>query len=148
MATFAEFAGQAPELAAKLRARLAEKPLAYLATVREDGAPRVHPVTPILSANALFVFMEPTSPKGHDLRRDGRYALHSAVDDNDGGGGEYLIEGRATAVDDPAIRDEAATASPYSPAERYILFTFAIERVLFTHYPNGQPQRERWKAAP
>ncbi|MGH2405330.1 MAG: pyridoxamine 5'-phosphate oxidase family protein, partial [bacterium] len=52
--------------------------MAYLATLRGDGAPRVHPVTPIVGEGRLFLFMEPTSPKGHDLRRDGRYALHSS----------------------------------------------------------------------
>ncbi len=49
--------------------------VAYLATVRKDGSPRVHPMTPIIGQGHLFVFMEPTSPKGHDLQRDGRYAI-------------------------------------------------------------------------
>jgi hypothetical protein len=39
-------------------------------------------VTPILGENRLFIFMEPTSPKGHDLRRDGRYTLHCSVADS------------------------------------------------------------------
>jgi hypothetical protein len=46
--------------------------VAFLATVRKNGSPRVHPVTPIIGEERLFIFMEPTSPKGHDLRRDGR----------------------------------------------------------------------------
>ena len=76
------------ELAEFGRARLAGRP-AYLATVRQDGSPRVHPVTPIVGDGHLFIFMEPTSPKGHDLQRDGRYALHSSVEDTGGGGGEF-----------------------------------------------------------
>jgi len=71
----------APELAEFGEQRFAGG-VAYLATVKSDGAPRVHPVTPIVAPDRLFLFMEPTSPKGHDLRRDGRYALHCAVDDS------------------------------------------------------------------
>ena len=62
-----------PELAAFGAERFSSG-VAYLATVRKDNSPRVHPVTPIIGEGRLFVFMEPTSPKGHDLRRDGRYA--------------------------------------------------------------------------
>ena len=58
---------QHPELAAFGSARLNGR-VAYLATVRKDGSPRVHPMTPIIGEGHLFVFMEPTSPKGHDLR--------------------------------------------------------------------------------
>jgi hypothetical protein len=58
-----------------LRGRPPGRPPAYLATVRSDGRPRFHPVTPIIADNALFVFMEPTSPKGRDLRERGWYAL-------------------------------------------------------------------------
>lgn len=38
--------------------------VAYLGTLRADGSPRIHPVTPIVSER-LFLFMEPTSPKEH-----------------------------------------------------------------------------------
>jgi hypothetical protein len=72
------FEAQHPELAALGAERLNGK-VAYRATLREDGAPRVHPITPIIGHGQLFVFMEPTSPKGHDLQRDGRYAIHCSV---------------------------------------------------------------------
>ncbi len=52
--------------------------LAFLATVRKDGAPRLHPVCPVLSGDHLFVLITPTSPKRSDLLRDGRYALQPA----------------------------------------------------------------------
>jgi hypothetical protein len=51
--------------------------LAFLATVRSDGAPRLHPVCPVLSNDRLFVLITPASPKRQDLLRDGRYALQS-----------------------------------------------------------------------
>ena len=65
MTIWKEFAQQAPELAEFGKARFASG-VAYLGTVRTDGSPRVHPVTPILGEQ-LFLFMEPTSPKGKDL---------------------------------------------------------------------------------
>ena len=88
-----EFASQAPSLAAYGRARLGAG-VAYLATVRKSGSPRLHPVTPVLG-ESLFLFMEPTSPKGHDLRRGSGYVLHCGVEDTGGGAGEFLVEGRA-----------------------------------------------------
>ena len=47
-------------------------PITYLATVRRDGAPRVHPVCPIIAKGRMFVAIAPDSPKRLDLVRDGR----------------------------------------------------------------------------
>ncbi len=120
MATWREFAEASPGLAAKGRERLHGR-VGYLATVRADGSPRVHPVTPIVGEDELFVLMEPTSPKGHDLRREPRYQLHVGVEDTNGGGGELYVRGSAQFVDDPATRQRAVAACTYRPAERYIL---------------------------
>src|SRR5687767_6093784 len=104
MARWGDFAAAEPELAAFVWERLRTAP-AYLATVRADGAPRVHPVTPIATADGLYVFMEPTSPKGTDLRERGWFALHNAVPDNAGTGGEASLRGTGRAVDDDAVRE-------------------------------------------
>lgn len=120
--------------------------VAYLATIKADGSPRVHPVTPIIGPDDLFLFMEPTSPKGHDLRRDGRYALHSAVENSDGGGGEFLLTGSAHLVTSPEIRQVASSYASYTPADRYILFNLDIETAASTIYDDhGQAHRRRWK---
>jgi hypothetical protein len=133
-----------PELADFGKARFAQG-VAYLATVRKDGGPRVHPVTPIVGHGRLFLFMEPTSPKGYDLKRDGRYALHSAVHDSGGSNGEFIITGRGRLVEDAAIRALAVDAATYDPAERYILFELTIENALSTVYEEGQSVRQRWQ---
>jgi hypothetical protein len=135
-----------PELAASAEARLLSG-VAYLATTARDGAPRVHPVTPIIGGGSIFVFMEPTSPKGHDLRRDGRFALHSAVHDAQGSGGEFLLRGRARFVDEPDERARATAASSYEPANRYVLFELLPDELLVTDYPEGAPRSRRWRAA-
>src|SRR6266571_9020706 len=101
--TWQVFEAAAPEIAAYAIQRLAGR-VAYLATVRPDGGPRVHPVTPIIGAGGLFLFMEPTSPKGRDLRERSWYALHNGVPDIRGTGGEFSVIGRAVPVDEPDVR--------------------------------------------
>lgn len=149
MSTWQEFAAAAPALAAFGSQRL-ERKVAYLATIRADGAPRVHPVSPFIGQGHLFVYMEPTSPKGHDLLRTGRYALHCSVEDTSGGAGEFSISGRAKLVDDLAMRAVAFTAAQaagYSPKDRYIVFELSVERALSTIYVKDQPIRKRWAAS-
>lgn len=144
MATWGEFAQAHPELAEFGASRLPGN-VAYLATIRQDGSPRVHPVTPILGQGHLFLFMEPTSPKGQDLRRDGRYALHCAVSGSDGASGEFLVSGRAVFVEDPVLRALATQAASYTPKERYVLFELHLESALSTIYQAERPVRQRWK---
>ena len=145
-ATWARFAEAEPDLAAFGAALINTRP-AYLATVREDGSPRVHPVTPIVAPRGLFVFMEPTSPKGADLRERSRFALHNGVPDMDGTGGEFIVSGAAVPVDDPEVRAEAATAAQYDPAERYILFELLLGEARCNGYGDVTlPERRRWSA--
>ena len=132
MPTWGEFSRHAPELAA-FGARLLTASPAYLATVRADGAPRVHPVTPIVSDDALYLFMEPTSPKGRDLRERGRFALHNGVPDNSGTGGEFRLTGTALLDDNPTTRAAATAASTYAPAERYVRFELLVSNSLQFH---------------
>ena len=101
---------------------------------------------PLKWPGRLFLFMEPTSPKGHDLRQDGRYALHCSVADPDGGQGEFLITGTAKPVKDDASREVAVKYASYDPAERYILFELAIDTAFSTEYDDeGTPIRARWQ---
>ena len=147
MSSWAEFAATAPELAAFGAGRFATG-VAYLATITANGGPRVHPVTPIASVEGLFVFMEPTSPKGYDLKRLGRYALHSAVPNSEGDGGEFFVSGRAQVITDPARRALAVQAARYAPKDRYILFELSVDAAASTLYENGRPVRSRWTAEP
>ena len=145
MATWAEFEAGAPELAAFGKARLGGG-VAYLATVKADGGPRVHPVTPIIGEGRLFLFMEPTSPKGNDLKRDRRYALHCAVENSSGGEGEFHVAGKAIWVEDADTRAMAVKASSYAPRERYILFELGVEFAASTVYQGDEPVRRQWRA--
>ena len=117
----------------------------YLGTVRKDGNPRVHPFTPFVSSGRLFAFMYPTSPKGHDLQRNGRYVIHSLVKDWNGTDGEFSITGKARLIEDEKTREVATKGCPHTPKGVYICFEFLVAECLTTHYVDGKPQYARWK---
>jgi hypothetical protein len=137
------FAQAAPELAAFGEQRFRAGP-AYLSTVRANGLPRVHPVTPIIAEGHLFLFMEPTSPKGHDLQRGSGYALHCTVANNNGGEGEFCVTGHAVLTQNLALRELAARYG-YPPKDHYILFELSVEQAFSTTYPGDSlPVRQNW----
>jgi hypothetical protein len=140
---------EAGELAAFGARRLTDSRVAYLATVDDSGAPRLHPVTPIVAPGGLFVFMEATSPKGHDLERGSRYALHCAVEDDEGGDGEFRIRGSARRVVDAEQRALVAEHAPYTPTDDYVLFELLVDDAFSTVYAEGgTPERRRWRVSP
>jgi hypothetical protein len=143
MTSWKEFTEQAPQLAEFGKTRL-QSGVAYIGTIRSDGSPRVHPCTPIIGEQ-LFLFMEPTSPKGKDLIRDPRYTLHCAVEDSSGGNGEFYVRGHGTLINDLLLREQAARVSSYAPADRYILFIFTIEFAFMNIYVDGKSISQRWK---
>lgn len=105
MVTWEHFTRQRPDLAAAGRTLLYQHGvgLAFLATVRKDTGPRLHPICPLLANHAIFAFIVP-SPKQQDLRRDGRFAMHSfpRPDNEDA----FYLTGQAKLVEDPAMREE------------------------------------------
>lgn len=146
MTSWEAFAEEEPELAAFGEGRLAAAP-AYLATVRSDGLPRVHPVTPIVGAGGLYLFMEPTSPKGRDLRERASFALHNGVPNGEGTGGEFWVEGRASVVDDARTRASVIGVASYTPADRYVLYELSVSEARCNGYGDVElPQRTRWTA--
>lgn len=146
--SWGEFAEREPELAAFGAGRLNAVP-AYLATVRASGGPRVHPFTPIIGQGRFFVFMEPNSPKGRDLRVRPAYAVHNGVPDMVGTGGEFFVAGEATLVSDPDIRSLAVEAASYAPADRYILFELSVTEARCNGYGDVVlPETRRWQATP
>ena len=142
MATWAEFERRSPELAARGRQMLYHfgAPLGYLATVRKDGGPRVHPFCPIVYGQGLYGLIGP-SPKQRDLLRDGRCAIHSfPLPDRDD---EFYIAARASLVEDAglerSVRDAyLATGGGSDGSES--LFTFELQHVMLSTYKKrGEP---------
>lgn len=146
MVTWRLFEGEASELAAFGRERIDQR-VSFLATVRGDGGPRVHPVTPWISDGHLCVRMYASSPKAADLVRDPRYALHSMMDNDDGVGGEFAIRGQAAGVLDPATASAAYAAIGEPEGERaLVLFELELDEVVATQYVGDDTDRRRWRA--
>jgi hypothetical protein len=114
MLSWGRFRRSAPDLAAAGRALLYRSGvgLAYLGTVRTDGGPRVHPVSPLLVEDGMYALLM-VSPKLEDLLRDNRFALHSfplVADPLDPGGEAFYLTGRAFFPRDVALRRSVAAA--------------------------------------
>jgi hypothetical protein len=149
VARWESFAAQAPELAEAGRRLLYQfgVGLGFLATVRPDGGPRLHPMCPILAEGGLYTFLVP-SPKRNDLVRDPRYALHSfppaEVDD------EFYVTGRARRIDDPDLRTAVAATYHAEVAADHDLFELDVERCLHAAYRargDWPPRYTRWREA-
>ncbi len=123
--------------------------IAYLATVRGDGGPRVHPVCPVIVDGGLYIGIIPTSPKRSDLDRDGRYVLHALPGPNDA---EFAVTGRARRLTADEVDHLAATAGPnVRLSAESAMYELEIGRVNTTQYERGPesvplPTRSRWLA--
>ena len=126
--------------------------LAFLATSRADGGPRVHPMCPLVTDDELYAFIVP-SPKRDDLQRDGRYALHSfPADDNEDA---FYITGQATCVRKQTTVErvtkqftaERHMSEPPPDLSTWELFAFGIETCLLTRttgHGDSSPQHTIW----
>ncbi len=140
-----EFEEQSPDLAALGRSLLDRK-ISYLATLKGDGAPRLHPIRPIIGKGHLFVFIDQSSPKRNDLLRDGRYGIHCSVSESNGLSPEFMVSGVAENIENSSIRQLAMEIWGSALSERYALFDFSIKLARATEYTeNRQPIRYRWK---
>ena len=130
--TWGELESAAPEIARLGKERFGRVGLALLGTVRADGSPRISPVEPhVVEGHLLFGAMS-WSGKAHDLRRDPRCVVHSAVCDPDNPDGELKLYGRAHEVDEPEVRNGSAGAWWVSrPVEDARVFSLAIEEAAF-----------------
>ncbi len=152
MVKWKEFAAAEPDLADVGRSLLFQFKvgLAFLATVRRDGAPRLHPVCPVLSSDRLYVLITPTSPKRHDLIRDGRYALQTFPQPK-AGSDEFSIAGKTVFVDDPAVRANILRDAKHAADASETAFELLIDRVMHTRWENVlTPQmrsvHKKWRA--
>jgi hypothetical protein len=156
MASWSDFAAAAPRLADAIRELVHQygPGLGYLATVRADGGPRVHPVSPVVTDEGLFCFVV-DSPKRRDLERDGRYALHAfpPAESDD----EAYVAGRARRVTDEEQVARLARLSRAEPRVDWRLFEFSIDVAMLARHagaalgasrtPGVRPEYEIWRDA-
>jgi hypothetical protein len=144
MATWAEFERADAELAAFGRERL-EGQVCFHATVRGNGWPRVHPVEPWIAAGLLCVRFRARSPKVAEVAADGRYALHTRMDNPDGVGGEFLVSGWMERMSD---RHPAARAIAAESPDPLAFYALSVEEVAVTTYEGAErhPVYRRWRS--
>jgi hypothetical protein len=153
MVTWGEFALQSPPLAAAGEKLLRLFTLAFVATVRRDGAPRVHPMTITIHDGGLYVFPVLSTPKARDFERDGRYALHafphlpngtldSYVDD------EFTCAGRGIRIEDADLRGAVTAVHNDSVGAEDSLFRLDLDRAHHKTRVKGGAVYVRWSAHP
>ena len=118
--------------------------LLFLATIRRDGSPRLHPITPIVIAGALHVAITERSPKWRDLDRDPRCVLHALPGPRDD---ELML--RCRARDAERRREEIRKAADHVVRDSDRLFELDIEQLDLGHWehvgqPGTYPIRHRW----
>ena len=155
MASWQQFALAVPEMATQGRELLGlgkefgdfEGGLAYLGTMRADGGPRIHPISPVLHNGTLYAFVLRASPKCADLQRDPRYALHSwprILPTGTFNDDEFYIAGRAILVQDEAIRRAVAEGCG-DDVQLGEVFALDLERVLLKVRAPGKPLYSTWR---
>lgn len=155
MATWGELERAQPAMAGLLRSQLGWIPIAYLATVRRDGSPRVHPVCPILAGEGIYVAVAGASapqpsPKRFDLANDGRYALHAMPGKRDD---EFYVTGRARLVADAVERLLVVEAAKHTIRDDDWAFELGIDYAMTAYWerigqPGTYPVRTEWRPLP
>ncbi len=128
MATWQQFADDAPELAAAVRARFEATKHHVLATLRPDGAPRVSGTEVEFAGPDLTMGSMLDAVKAKDLRRDGRFALHANPGDGSMDGGDAKVAGLAVDVRE-GDREE--------PRESHLFRLDLRDVVLTSLHPDG-----------
>jgi hypothetical protein len=144
MGAWAELEVAEPALAAFGRQRFEGRVVMH-ATLRRDGAPRLHPVSPWFGAGLLLVGFRGHSPKNDEVALDGRYAMHSLIDpgDHEGEGGEFLVRGWMERV---SPQHPGAVVVPYEAPYELAIYACSVEEAVGTTYPGGGPPvYRRWK---
>ena len=143
MTTYDDFAEQAPELAAAIKARFEAEKHHVLATLRADGSPRVSGTEVGFKNGQLFLGSMPDARKALDLRRDPRFALHAHTGDGTMAGGDAKVSGLAQEATDEATL--AAFRADEQPAGPYHLFLIDLQEAVLTTVADDQLVVQLWR---
>lgn len=126
MATWHDVEQAAPEFAQRVRALFDAHRHKTIATLRADGSPRISGIESAFEDGELTFGSMPDARKGADLRRDPRFALHSAtVDPAEGAEAQWPGEAK--------ISGRAIPAGPTGDAPEGDLYRADIGEVVHTH---------------
>ena len=143
MATWVEFAAEAPELAAAVRARFEATKHHVLATLRRDGSPRVSGTEVETGEDEWFIGSMLNARKARDLRGDPRFAIHANPGDGSMEGGDAKIAGTAVEVSPP--EDNPSSHHFRLSLEEVVLTSVAADRLVIEMWKPGKgvERRER-----
>jgi hypothetical protein len=144
MKSWAEFKHENPELAMHGRRLLFQtRPMvgyAFLATLRKDGAPRLHPISIVLFEDNLYILIPKHSPKCSDLLQDGRFAMQAFPPAKNEPGEEFYLSGMAHTILDAYTRQALIDTTGVQVEENEVLFELRFDRVMYTRLENpGTP---------
>jgi hypothetical protein len=115
-----------PEFAQRVRALFDAHRHKTIATVRADGSPRISGIEASFEEGEVVFGSMPNARKGADLRRDPRFALHSAtVDPVEGAEAQWPGEAK--------ISGRALVAGPGAAGSGSDHFRADIDTVVHTH---------------
>jgi hypothetical protein len=149
MARWSEVESEAPELAALARRIFDFHIHKTLATLRRDGSPRISGIEIIFADGDVWLGSMWRAVKALDLRRDPRFALHSAsaempAPDEDAQPGDAKVAGRAEEITDPERVTEIIGSKGTGRAH---LFRADITELVVTSVAGDPPDRlliESW----
>jgi hypothetical protein len=150
MATWAQFSEEDPEMAALGHRILAGYGIAYLGTIRPDGGPRVHPISPVIIDGRIYIGLMPNTPKRHDIDRDPRCVVHTLPGPMDA---EVCLTAQAHRISDAEVETLIATAPENVRIARdTVMYELDLERATCTTfesddtYARPKPTRTTWRA--
>ncbi len=145
MTTWKDFESAAPALANGVAARFSANKHHVLATLRQDGSPRVSGTeVEFADGGVLRLGSMLNALKARDLQRDPRFALHSNPGHHSMEGGDAKIAGTAVELTDPDALQKIFDAAP-PELTPYNVFDLDITEVVLTSLVDDHMQIELWR---
>jgi hypothetical protein len=145
MPSWNDVAAEAPDLAALVQARFTSAKHHTLATLRQDGAPRISGTEVTFNLGEVWLGSMDGARKARDLQGDPRLALHSSTADETLGEGDARINGTAVEVTDPdqIARVYEGTETPPGPMH---LFRIDVSELVLTRVQGDDLVVDWWRA--
>ncbi|MEV4614248.1 pyridoxamine 5'-phosphate oxidase family protein [Kitasatospora sp. NPDC049258] len=145
MVTWQDFEQQAPDLAPAVRARFEAHKHHVLATLRKGGSPRVSGTEVQFIGAELTVGSMFGAVKAVDLKRDGRYALHSHPGDETMVDGDAKISGVAVELTDELELAAYESELPQPQPGPYHAFRLGLTEVVLTTVDGDRLVIRSWR---
>lgn len=144
---WADFERHASGLATRVRTCLERHQHAVLGTLRRDGSPRLSGLGAPIRDGHLWLGTSPTARIASDLRRDPRFALHSALDSEKVLVGDAKLEGIAILATPEQMETFAAGYDHDITEGGIALYTTKLTRVVVTRVKGNKLIIDHWTPA-